>query len=77
MVYVPVARTFTVRTDMLNGKKIKAWWFNPRNGKAYSIGTFANDKKTKTFISPDKGEALDWILALDADGQYPPPGKTR
>jgi hypothetical protein len=77
MVYVPVGRPFTIRTDMLNGKKIKAWWFNPRNGKATHIRTFPNDRKMKTFVSPEKGESIDWILVLDADGQYPPPGKTK
>jgi hypothetical protein len=76
MVYVPAGRPFTIRTDMLNGKKIKAWWFNPCNGKATHIRTFLNDRKTKTFIPPEKGESIDRILVLDADGQYPPPGKT-
>lgn len=76
MVYAPVGRSFKVRTELIRGEKIKAWWYNPRNGKASSIGTFFNDKKDKEFISPDKGELTDWILVLDdASYNYPTPGK--
>lgn len=76
MVYVPVGREFTVRTEVIKGKKINAWWYNPRNGKASKIGTFDNDQKERTFISPSPGELTDWILVLDdAVYKYPAPGK--
>ena len=38
MVYAPVGRPFTVRMDKITGAKVKAWWFNPRTGKATPIG---------------------------------------
>lgn len=76
MIYAPIGREFSVRTDAIKGEKIKAWWYNPRNGKAKKIGTFDNDGKERTFISPDKGEMIDWILVLDDAAQkYPAPGK--
>ena len=75
MVYAPVGRAFTVRLDAIKGEKITAWWYNPRNGKAKKISTFVNDRKERTFLPPDLGEMIDWILVLDdAARKYPAPG---
>lgn len=77
MVYAPVGRKFSVRMDVIKGNEVIAWWYNPRNGKATKIGTYSN-KGTQTFLSPDPGESLDWILVLDdASKKYPAPGKVR
>ncbi|MHB9028521.1 MAG: glycoside hydrolase family 140 protein [Candidatus Latescibacterota bacterium] len=74
MVYAPVGRAFTVRMDVIAGPKVTAWWFNPRTGESTKIGSFPNTGE-RTFISPDPGEHLDWILVLDdAARDYPPPG---
>jgi hypothetical protein len=74
MVYAPVGRSFTVRLDKISGPKVKAWWFNPRNGTTSVIGTF--DKQgERTFTPPDDGEMLDWVLVLDdASKNFPAPG---
>jgi hypothetical protein len=75
MVYAPIGRKFSVRLDKLSGAKIRAWWFNPRNGEATEIGEFAKTDD-KEFITPTPGEALDWILVLDdVSRQFGPPGK--
>ena len=75
MVYVPVGRTFTVRTSYIKAKQLKAWWFDPRTGKATSAGRFQNETE-KTFLSPTPGELTDWILVIDdASKGYPAPGK--
>jgi len=75
MVYAPVGRPFTVRLSKVGGDRIKAWWFNPRNGKARAIGTFRNDGGERTFTPPDAGEHLDWVLVLDdASRRFGPPG---
>jgi hypothetical protein len=50
--------------EVIKGTKVKAWWFNPRNGQAKEIGTFANTA-TRQFMPPDAGEFLDWVLVLD------------
>lgn len=64
MIYVPVGRAFKVRMDKIAGAKVKAWWFNPRDGKATAIGEFPNTG-ARAFTPPDLGEHLDWVLVLD------------
>jgi hypothetical protein len=74
MVYAPVGRPITVRMDKIAGPKVKAWWFNPRDGKATEIGTFPNTG-TRWFTPPDAGELIDWVLVLDdAAKNFPAPG---
>ncbi len=76
MIYAPVGRKFKVRMNVLKGDKIKAWWYNPRTGEASNAGIYSN-KGEQTFISPDPGEMIDWILVLDdASKKYPVPGKS-
>ena len=75
MVYAPVGRKFTVRMDVIKGSEVTAWWFNPRNGEASAAGKFPNTG-TRTFISPDPGESLDWILVLDDSSKnFKAPGR--
>lgn len=77
MVYVPVGRKFSIRMDVIKGKNVIAWWYNPRNGEADKIGKFTNEG-TQTFNTPTPGESLDWILVLDdADAKYKAPGKIK
>jgi len=74
MVYAPVGRAFKVHMDVIKGPKVKAWWYNPRNGQATAIGEFANTGE-REFLPPDKGEMLDWVLVLDDSSKnFPPPG---
>ena len=75
MIYAPIGCPFSVNMTVIKGAKVKAWWFNPRNGEATAIGVFANSG-AKEFISPTRGENTDWILVLDdASKKYPKPGK--
>ncbi|MCC6235437.1 MAG: glycoside hydrolase family 140 protein [Verrucomicrobiales bacterium] len=77
MVYAPAGRAFKVRLSKISGSKVKAWWFDPRTGKATAIGTFPNTGEHE-FLPPQPGEHVDWILVLDdASRRYPPPGRTR
>ena len=77
MVYAPVGRPFSVRMSAITGPSVKAWWFNPRTGEAVSVGTFPNTGD-RTFMPPDAGEMIDWVLVLDdASKGYPPPGASR
>jgi hypothetical protein len=74
MVYAPVGRTFNVRMSVITGPKVKAWWFNPRDGTASVIGEFPNTGE-REFLSPDRNEDRDWVLVLDdAAKNFPPPG---
>ena len=75
MVYAPVGRKLKVDMTKVNGPKVKAWWYNPRNGEPTVIGEFANSGEHE-FTPPDYGELLDWVLVLDdVSKNYPPPGK--
>ena len=75
MVYAPIGRPFKARMAAIKGARVKAWWFNPRDGKATLIGEFANDGE-RSFTPPAPGELLDWVLVLDdAARGYPPPGR--
>jgi hypothetical protein len=77
MIYAPIGRKFSVRLDCIKGKDVVAWWYNPRNGKALKEGNFGNTG-TQSFISPDPGENLDWILVLDdASKKFPAPGSKK
>jgi hypothetical protein len=74
MVYAPVGRRFSVRMTAITGARVTAWWFNPRDGRATSAGTFDNIGE-RDFTPPDAGEMMDWVLVLDdAAKRYPPPG---
>jgi len=74
MMYVPVGRPFTVNLSVIRGERVKAWWFDPRTGKATEIGTFKAEGE-RMFTSPNPGEDLDWVLVLDDAGKkYGPPG---
>lgn len=77
LVYVPIGRPFKVHMDKIKGSKVKAWWFNPRDGKARLIGEFPNTGE-RLFTPPDPGENLDWVLVLDdASWKFPEPGKLK
>jgi len=77
MVYVPVGRSFSVRMDKIGGAKVKAWWFNPRDGTAASVDEFEN-RSERSFVPPTPGELLDWVLVLDdAAKGFPPPGRVK
>ena len=74
MVYVPVGRTFKVRMNAIQGSRVRAWWYNPRNGSATEIGQFDN-RGERSFQPPELGESLDWVLVLDDVAKdYPAPG---
>ncbi len=74
MVYAPVGRPFTVRMNKISGPQVTAWWFNPRTGSATRVGDFPASVD-RTFVTPDAGEMIDWVLVLDDRSRgYPPPG---
>jgi hypothetical protein len=77
MIYAPAGRAFSVRMSAITGAKVKAWWFDPRTGQSRSLGEYSNEGERR-FLSPDPGEATDWVLVLDdASRNYPPPGGKR
>jgi Protein of unknown function (DUF4038)/Putative collagen-binding domain of a collagenase len=77
MVYAPTSRSFSVRLEVIRDPRVKAWWFDPRTGRAQEIGVFDNTSEA-AFTPPQAADGLDWVLVLDAvSKQYPPPGAPR
>jgi hypothetical protein len=74
-VYSTFGEPFRVKTDALAGEQVNAWWFNPREGTARQLGTFAKTEKELVFMPPSKGRSNDWVLVLDnAAAGYQAPG---
>jgi len=64
-VYFPQGKPAVINTDAVQGNKLHAWWYNPRNGEATSIGVFKREM-TRTFNPPGAyGRGNDWVLVLD------------
>jgi len=65
-IYTYTGRNMDINTWQLPGRKIKASWYNPRNGETTVIGTF-NKLKTAKFNPPGQpANGNDWVLILDA-----------
>jgi len=65
MVYAPVGRKFTVKTSVMKGGKLVGKWFDPRTGKTRKIGNVEKGDAVD-FISPNPGEAVDWVLVVQS-----------
>ncbi|MEA4916635.1 glycoside hydrolase family 140 protein [Proteiniphilum sp.] len=75
MAYIPIGQKVKINTRYVGGKKITAWWYNPRNNESIKIGTFRKSE-TMEFIPPSLGTGNDWVLVLDnASKKYGMPGK--
>lgn len=71
--YMPTPRTITADMSKVSGSRAKAWWFDPRTGKANLIGEFPTTG-SKDFTTPGEG---DWVLVLeDSARNLPAPGAT-
>lgn len=75
LIYIPAGDRITVNLGKISGQKIKAWWFDPRSGKAEAIGTFQN-RGTRMFDPPgEQDRSNDWVLVLDdASAKFSEPG---
>ena len=64
--YTYTGKTFRIRLGVLSGPKVRASWYNPRDGSESAIGTFANEG-VREFVPPGKPEpGNDWVLVLDS-----------
>jgi hypothetical protein len=62
--------------DKITGEKVKAWWYNPRNGEVEFLGYFENKGVTHFDPPGSKKEGNDWVLVLDdAAKKFSVPGK--
>ena len=64
-IYTYTGRAFDVSLGKITGEKVKAWWYNPRDGSAELLGHFAN-KGVRSFDPPGQQQnGNDWVLVLD------------
>lgn len=74
-VYFPTGSDAEINLLRCGWARVKAWWYNPRDGEATGIGIFQG-KDIRKFSPPTKGRGNDWILVLDnAKIDFPPPGE--
>jgi hypothetical protein len=67
MVYSPLGQEIHLKGKLLPAASYKAWWFDPRSGKAREIG-LVKKKSRFTFTPPSSGPGFDWVLVLDEEG---------
>ncbi|MEZ5402018.1 MAG: glycoside hydrolase family 140 protein [Bryobacteraceae bacterium] len=64
-IYTAQGRPITVALGKITGERVRAWWFNPRNGSADEIGVFEN-RGLREFQPPSLGGfGADAVLVLD------------
>lgn len=74
MIYLPMGKKVEINTSLIKGKRIKAWWFNPKTDKVEKSFSF-KAKKVHWFTPPTLGKGNDWALVLDnMDQGYKTPG---
>ncbi|MEN8117599.1 MAG: glycoside hydrolase family 140 protein [Bacteroidota bacterium] len=64
LIYLAKGQTVNVVMSKLPGK-MKASWFNPRNGFKKKIGEFRNEG-TKQFTPSSSGNGRDWMLVFES-----------
>ncbi|MBN1973499.1 MAG: glycoside hydrolase family 140 protein [Sedimentisphaerales bacterium] len=71
-IYTYTGRSFDVTMGKISGGKVRALWYNPRNGKSELSGYFDNEG-IKRFDPPgEKAEGSDWVLVLDdTENKFP------
>jgi len=65
-VYTYTGRNMEINTGQLPGAKIKASWYNPRNGNITAIGTFNKSRMMKFNPPGVPVNGNDWVLILDS-----------
>jgi hypothetical protein len=63
--YTYTGRRFTMNLGLISGRRVKATWYSPRDGKVVAAGLFAN-RGERRFDPPGEAQAgNDWLLVLD------------
>lgn len=75
LVYLFKGNPVAIHMDKLTGHRVKAMWFNPRDGRFTEItGEFTNEGIGK-FTPPTNYDEDDWVLVLeDEEKHYPVKG---
>jgi len=65
MAYTPRGQPLSIQMNKAAGAKVKARWYDPRDGSWRNIGEFANTG-VHEFPAPSQGTTNDWVLVLDS-----------
>ena len=69
--YLPFGHRIGVHMDKLAATRIKALWYDPREGTWSGIGEYTN-RGIREFVPPSNGDHNDWLLVLeDQTRKYP------
>jgi len=72
MAYLPAGGSLTLDLSPFEVRKVRAWWYDPRNGKVHLIGVFATNEIRRLSRPTDE----DWLLVIDnAALDLPAPGR--
>ncbi len=64
-IYTYTGREFSVNMELMKGTELKAFWFNPRNGKSEFVAT-CKTTGVKSFNPPgEEKDGNDWVLVLE------------
>ncbi len=63
-IYTPAGLPIKIKMGIISGEKVKAHWYNPRNGEKIYIDEFDNSGE-RVFRTPAQGRDNDWVLILD------------
>jgi hypothetical protein len=66
LIYTYNGRKLAVNLGKIEGDKVIASWYNPRNGQKTKIGTFDNKGKKEFQPSGKKEDGNDWVLILES-----------
>jgi hypothetical protein len=76
--YTYTGRPFQIRLGVLSGRRLRGFWYSPRDGSVRPLGVFPNEG-VRIFTPPGvPGPGNDWVLALDDESRrFPVPGSVR
>lgn len=67
LIYTYNGRKLAVNLGKIEGDKVTASWYNPRNGEKTQIGDFDNKGKKEFQPSGKKEDGNDWVLILSSN----------
>lgn len=73
--YASTGQKFTINLGKISDTKVKAWWYDPRNGTNIYIGEFTNSGAHAFKPPGSQGRGNDWVLVVDdATKNFSAPG---